>query len=106
MTIPAYCLQSKGMKLMRRLSAGGLFMITKKHKGFGMKSIRNTVILAGLVSILVACSSNPEKEKNRAEAKLTDEKTKTMQEYKSCIKKAKQDEAKLDVCERILKAVE
>jgi hypothetical protein len=29
-----------------------------------------------------------------------------MQEYKSCIKKAKQDEAKLDACERLLKVVE
>ena len=71
-----------------------------------MKSISRMVVLAGVVSILVACGSNPEKEKLRAEAKLTDEKTKTMQEYKSCIKKAKQDEAKLDACERLLKAVE
>jgi uncharacterized lipoprotein len=71
-----------------------------------MESIRKIVILAGLVSILVACSSNPEKEKNRADAKYTEEKTKTMQEYKACVKKAKQDQDKLDACERLLKAIE
>jgi len=71
-----------------------------------MESIRKIVMLAGLVSILFACSSNPEKEKNRADAKYTEEKTKTMQEYKSCVKKAKQDQDKLDACERLLKAIE
>jgi hypothetical protein len=71
-----------------------------------MKSIVKTGVLAGLVSILVACGSNPEKEKNRADAKYTEEKTKTMQEYKSCVKKAKQDQEKLDACERLLKAIE
>jgi uncharacterized lipoprotein len=71
-----------------------------------MKNTFKVVFVAGLVSILAGCSSNPEKEKNRAEAKYTEEQTKTMQEYKSCIKKAKQDEAKLDACERLLKVVE
>ena len=71
-----------------------------------MKGICRIVVLAGFVSILVACGSNPEEQKYRAEAKQTDEQTKTMQEYKSCVKKAKQDEAKLDACERLLKAVE
>jgi len=46
------------------------------------------------------------KKKNRADAKYTEEKTKTMQEYKSCVKKAKQDHDKLDACERLLKAIE
>ena len=71
-----------------------------------MEGIGKIIILAGLVSILVACGSNPEKEKNRADAKYTEEKTKTMQEYKSCVKKAKQDQDKLDACERLLKAIE
>jgi hypothetical protein len=71
-----------------------------------MKNIRNTLVIAGLVSILVACGSNPEKQKARAEADLTKEKTKTMREYKSCINKAKQDQDKLDACERLLKAIE
>jgi hypothetical protein len=29
-----------------------------------------------------------------------------MQEYKSCVKKAKQNQDKLDACERLLKAIE
>ena len=71
-----------------------------------MKNVYKIVVVATLAAIFSGCGSNPEKEKNRAEAKYTEEKTKTMQEYKSCIKKAKQDEAKLDACERLLKAVE
>jgi len=71
-----------------------------------VKKVYTIIVLAASVAVLSGCSSNPEKEKNRAEAKYTEEKTKTMQEYKSCIKKAKQDEAKLDACERLLKAVE
>jgi len=50
-------------------------------------------VLTGLISILGACGSNPEKEMNRAEANLTNE-------------KAKQYQDKLDTCERLLKAVE
>jgi hypothetical protein len=29
-----------------------------------------------------------------------------MQEHKACVKKAKQDQEKLDACERLMKAVE
>jgi hypothetical protein len=29
-----------------------------------------------------------------------------MQEYKSCVKKAKTDQEKLDACERLMKAVQ
>lgn len=71
-----------------------------------MQTISKAVVLAALVSVLVGCGSSPDKQKARAEAKYTEEKTKTMQEYKSCIKKAKDNEEKLDLCERILKAVE
>ena len=46
-----------------------------------------------MISILGACGSNPEKEMNRAEANLTNE-------------KAKQYQDKLDTCEKLLKAVE
>ena len=62
-----------------------------------------TVILVVTLSSLAACGS-AERKVNKAEAKQTQEQTKTMQEYKSCVKKAKQDEEKLDVCERIIKA--
>jgi len=64
------------------------------------------LLLTSLVSILIACGSNPEERKAKAEAELTQEKTKTMQEYKACVKKAKDDQQKLDSCERLLKAIE
>jgi len=59
-----------------------------------------------IMATLAACGSSPEKQKARAEAKYTEEKTKTMQEYKSCLKKAGEDEQKIAACERLLKAVE
>lgn len=64
------------------------------------------IMLTAMVSALVACGSAGEKQKNKADAKYTQEKTKTMQEYKSCVKKAKNDEDKVEVCERLLKAAE
>jgi len=68
--------------------------------------IRKPILIVGVVSLLAACGSSPEKEKARAEAKYTEEKTKTLQEYKTCVKKAKEDQQKQDACERLLKAVE
>ena len=68
--------------------------------------IRNIVVTAGIVFLLAACGSSPEKEKARAEAAYTEEKTKTLKEYKTCVKKAGEDQQKLDACERLLKAAE
>ena len=65
---------------------------------------RNILLTFSIVVLLTACGSSPEKQKAKAEAKQTEEETKTMQEYKSCVKKAKTDQDKLDACERILKA--
>ena len=65
---------------------------------------RNFLLTFSIVVLLTACGSSPEKQKAKAEAKQTEEATKTMQEYKSCVKKAKTDQDKLDACERILKA--
>ena len=67
-------------------------------------NLRNPLIVMSTVIFLTACGSSPEKQRAKAEAEQTKEETKTMQEYKSCLKKAKTDEAKLDVCERLLKA--
>lgn len=67
--------------------------------------IVKSIIVVSAMAVLVACGSSPEQKKDIAEARLTEEKTKTMQEYKDCIKKAKQDTAKLDACERLLKAI-
>jgi uncharacterized lipoprotein len=68
--------------------------------------MRKSVLGVGIVVLLAACGSTPEEKKAAAEAELTEEKTKTMQEYKECVKKAKEDQAKLDACERLLKAIE
>lgn len=65
-----------------------------------------SVLVIGLISLLTACGSSPEKDKARAEAAYTEEKTKTLKEYKECVKKAKEDQSKLDACERLLKAAE
>jgi uncharacterized lipoprotein len=69
-------------------------------------NIHKRIFVACLVALLAACGSSPEQEKAAAEAKYTDEKTKTLQEYKSCVKKAEADQAKLDACERLLKAAQ
>jgi len=66
----------------------------------------NAIILVAATAFLVACGSSPTEKKDIAEARLTEEKTKTIQEYKACVKKAKEDTAKLDACERLLKAVD
>ena len=68
--------------------------------------VLKTVVLAVTLAALTACGSSGQKQKNKADARYTEEKTKTMQEYKSCIKKAKEDRDKLDACERLLKVVE
>ena len=81
------------------------FAKTKINRSIVVSLIRKFIILAGMVTLLIACSS-PERQKNKAEARHTEEKTKTMQEYKSCIKKAKEDQPKIDACERLLKANE
>ena len=68
--------------------------------------IQRSIFVAVMLSSLTACGSSPEKDKARAEAQYTEEKTKTLQEYKACVKKAKEDQQKLDACERLLKAAE
>jgi uncharacterized lipoprotein len=67
---------------------------------------REFLLALSIVVLVSACGSSPEKQKARAEAKQTEEETKTMQEYKACVKKAKTDQDKLDACERLMKAVQ
>jgi hypothetical protein len=54
---------------------------------------------------LAGCSS-AEKKAAKADAAYTEEKTKTLQEYKECIKDADDDEKELAACEQLLKAVQ
>ncbi len=67
-----------------------------------VKIVKLALVVLAIIA-LSACGS-AERKKNKAEAAYAEEKTKTMQEYKSCVKKAKEDQAKLDACERIMKA--
>ena len=68
-------------------------------------NLQKTLLVLSTVIVLTACGSSPEKQKAKAEAEKTKEETKTMQEYKACLKKAKTDEEKLDACERLIKAM-
>ena len=67
-------------------------------------TVFKTAIFVIVLASLTACGS-AERKKNKAEAAYYDEKTETMQEYKSCVKKAGDDQAKLDACEMLIKAV-
>lgn len=67
-----------------------------------MNILKSALVVLTIITIS-ACGSS-ERKKNRAEAAYYEEKTDTMQEYKSCVKKAKEDQEKLDACERIIKA--
>lgn len=68
-----------------------------------MNTIKSIIVVGG-IALLVACGSSPQQKKDIADARLTEEKTKTMKEYKECVKKAKENTAKLDACERLMKA--
>ena len=59
-----------------------------------MKLLKSALVAVAIVTI-AACGSS-ERKKNKAEAAYAEEKTKTMQEYKDCVKKAKEDQAKLE----------
>ena len=66
-------------------------------------------VAAALVCLIlvssVACTSSKERAQE-AEAEYTEEKTKTLKEYKQCIKDAEGDEKKTAACEGLLRAVE
>lgn len=63
------------------------------------------LLVVSTIILLTACGSTPEEERAEADARQTEERTKTMQEYKACIADAKTDQAELDACERLLKAM-
>lgn len=59
-----------------------------------------------LLSFMAAGCSSTQDKSNKAQAEYTKEKTKTLQQYKDCAKKAKGDEAELQKCDALLKAIE
>ena len=71
----------------------------------GMTTLR-TAFWIVLFSLMAAGCSSTQDKANKAQAEYTEEKTKTLQEYKKCIKNAKGDEVKLQQCDALLKAIE
>ncbi len=60
-----------------------------------------------MVLNLSACAKrSPEGQKQQADADYTKEKTKTLQEYKKCVKESAGATEKLKICDAILKAVD
>jgi len=63
------------------------------------------VLLTTVVALSLAACSSPADKKDEAQAEYTEEKTKTLQEYKECVKKSEGIEEKMAQCEALLKAV-
>ena len=70
-----------------------------------MNAHYSKLMLVICMSGLAACSS-PQDKAAEAEAEYSQEKTKTLQDYKKCVKDAGDDEKDLKQCESLLKAVE
>jgi len=64
------------------------------------------LVLLGTFLILnqVGCTSSQERQEE-AQAEYTEEKTKTLKEYKECVNESGGDKAKMAQCEALLKAV-
>lgn len=65
-----------------------------------------SMIVVSAVALLVACGNSPQQKKDIADARYTEEKTKTMQDYKKCLDKAGKDTAKMDACERLIRPLQ
>lgn len=77
-----------------------------------VRKIVSAALLGLLSTLLVACGSSPaekqmeaQAEKIEAEAELIVEQRKTYEEYKKCVTNSGGDEAKLRICEALLKLV-
>ena len=58
------------------------------------------VFLVSTAVLLTACGTSPEERRDKAEAQYYEEKTNMMQQYQACVEEAKDDQQKLDACER------
>lgn len=77
-----------------------------------VQNIKSVALLGLLGALLVGCGSSPaekqmeaQAEKIEAEAELIVEQRKTYKEYKKCVMNSDGDEAKLRICEALLKLV-
>jgi thymidine phosphorylase len=71
-----------------------------------MQITKLLLAIAGTLLLAACRSATPQEQLVRAQAEYTEEQTKTMQQYKKCISEAGGDQARLDTCERILKAID
>jgi len=63
--------------------------------------MRKLIVLVCAAGLLAACGTSPKERAHKAEAQYYEEKTRMMQEYQDCVKKAGKDQEKLDACERL-----
>ena len=69
-----------------------------------MKSIF-VIAIALALGMLIACSSSQDKAYN-AQRKVSEERLKLVDEYKKCVKKAGEDQDKIEACDKYLRAAE
>lgn len=65
----------------------------------------HVVLLTTIAALNLAACSTPADKRDAAQAEYTEEKTKTLIEYKECVKDSEGVEAKMAQCEALLKAV-
>ncbi len=63
-------------------------------------------LMLGATLVLAACGSTPQERAAEADAVYKEEKARTLQEYKSCVKEANGDEQAMKQCDALLKAIE
>ena len=61
--------------------------------------------LAAITAVAIVACASPQEKAAKAQQEYTEEKTKTLRDYKKCIKKAGGDAAKQQQCDALLKAV-
>lgn len=63
------------------------------------------ILLTSVVAMSLTACSTPSDKKDEAQAEFTEEKTKTLQEYKECVSDSDGIKEKMAQCEALLKAV-
>ena len=65
----------------------------------------NIIVLAAFIVFNSAACTSAKERKDEAQADYTEEKTKTLQDYKKCVADASDDASMLAKCDALLKAV-
>ena len=69
-----------------------------------MKLMR--IFLVVIVAVMMSACGSAERQANKSQAELNNEKVKLSEQYQECMKKAGDDQAKQAQCEQYLKAAE